>query len=146
MINFLEETKSKIEEAGCSTDDIIFIGSEKSGHSCTWDEFCAFANVAYDNSYGRVEVATDLTIVFKNKTRLVREEYDGSEWWEIIKPFKMPKATYKIDNLFRAFAKRTYEETLAELELDPQKCVGIIIRPWSESKEITKTPETPETL
>lgn len=39
MINFLEETEWDIKSVNKKPEDIIFIGSLESGHSCTWNEF-----------------------------------------------------------------------------------------------------------
>lgn len=39
------------------------------------------AAIDYDNGYGGQELFG--TIVFKDNTWLEREEYDGSEWWEL---------------------------------------------------------------
>jgi hypothetical protein len=91
-MNLLKETKDLIEALHQSVDDIIFIGSEASGHSCTWEEFCTLADFEYDNGFGGQNVVADLVIVFRDMTMLHREEYDGSEWWGIRSPFKMPKA------------------------------------------------------
>lgn len=66
MTNFLEETKTDIEKSGHQTSDIVFIGSEKSGHQCSWDEFCLLANREYDSGYGGQEVSSDLIIVFSD--------------------------------------------------------------------------------
>ena len=90
MITLLEETTAKIYESGHVIEDIIFIGSEESGHSCSWDEFKVMASKGYDNSYGIAEVAIDLIIVFSDGQKMWRDEYDGSEWWEVQTPFRKP--------------------------------------------------------
>lgn len=89
-MNFLEETKDDIKASGHKIEDIIFIGSEESGHSCTWEEFEKLADVQYDSGFGGQEVATDLIIVFSDGAKMWRGEYDGSEWWNYSKPFVMP--------------------------------------------------------
>ena len=99
-MNLKEETIDIIERNKLFTDDIIFIGSEQSGHSCSWEEFLILANREYYDGFGGTEVAEDLIIVFKDGTTLIREEYDGSEWWNINRPFKMPKNAKPIVNLF----------------------------------------------
>jgi hypothetical protein len=96
MRNLLEETKEIMKMEKLNPNEIIFIGSESSGHSYTWEEFELLSNIEYDNSYGGQKIATDLIIVFKNRTVMVRGEYDGSEWWEVIEPFKMPKKKLSI--------------------------------------------------
>lgn len=86
-MNLLEETIKEIKKNNQKVSNIIFIGSMISGHSCSWKQFRKLADKEYDNGYGGSEVATDLIIVFKGGGRLVRQEYDGSEWWEYIEPF-----------------------------------------------------------
>jgi len=100
-MNLLEETIEYITQSGHTPDQIIFIGSEESGHQCTWDEFCVLANREYDNGYGLQKVAEDLVIVFKDKQKMWRGQYDGSEWWEFSKPFKKPRKALPIKTLFR---------------------------------------------
>ena len=90
-MTLFEETKSIIECLHQSVDDNIFIGSQVSGHACTWEEFCTLADFEYDNGYGGQEVATDLIIVFRDMTIMSRSEYDGSEWWKVRTPFRMGK-------------------------------------------------------
>lgn len=99
-MNFLKETIDDIKDSGHSPDDIIFIGSEKSGHSCTWDDFCKLADNDYYNGFGGQSVAVDLIIVFSDGSTMWRGEYDGSEWWNYSKPFTMPEKLKKIKSLF----------------------------------------------
>jgi hypothetical protein len=99
-MNFLQETLRCIKESGHSTEDIVFIGSEKSGHECNFKEFEEMADKEYDNSYGAQEVANDLAIVFSDGSRMYRVEYDGSEWWEYRKPFVKPEVKKSINSLF----------------------------------------------
>lgn len=89
-MNLLKETLAAIMESGHTPNQIAFIGSEESGHSCTWPEFEKLADFEYDNSYGAQEVASDLIVVFSDGTKLWRGEYDGSEWWEFSSPFVPP--------------------------------------------------------
>ena len=89
-MNLLSETIKDIESSGHTTDDIVFIGSEKSGHSCTWEQFVSLADREYDSGFGSSEVATDLIIVFSDGSKMWRGEYDGSEWWEDSSPFQKP--------------------------------------------------------
>lgn len=100
MANLLIETLEVIEQSGHTVDDIIFIGSEETGHSCSWEKFVRLADQEYDNGYGSQNVAIDLSIVFSDGHRMWREEYDGKEWWEYTKPFKKPSKTFEIDELF----------------------------------------------
>lgn len=90
MKNLLQETKDDIKRSGHSPSDIIFIGSDLSGHECTWDEFERLANVQYDDGFGAQEVAKDLIIVFSDGVIMKRVEYDGSEQWDYSAPFTRP--------------------------------------------------------
>ena len=111
-MNLLKETKSCIKDSGHSINDIVFIGSEGSGYSCTWDEFTSLANHDYDKGFGASKVATDLIIVFSDGVKMWRGEYDGSEWWEYSTPFFMPSEIKKIERLF---ANSVGWESLADI-------------------------------
>jgi len=102
-MTLLEETIEDIKRNGHKISDIIFIGSEKSGHSCTWEEFTILANQDYDSGYDAAKVAIDLLIIFSDGSSMYREEYDGSEWWEYIIPFIMPRNTQSIKSLFTKY-------------------------------------------
>ena len=110
-VNLLEETKEAIKNFGQDISNIIFIGSQESGHECSWELFEVLANREYDSGYGGQEVAEDLIIVFKDGTRMLRGEYDGSEWWECLKPFSRPKEFHQIRSLFPKTCWRTLSET-----------------------------------
>jgi hypothetical protein len=98
-MNLLQETKEAIGLSGHTETDIVFIGSEKSGHQCSWDEFCVLADVEYSAGFGAAEVAQDLIIVFADGQKLWRGEYDGSEWWEFSKPLQRPDVALPIKTL-----------------------------------------------
>lgn len=102
-MNLLQETKTDIADSGHEPQDIIFIGSESSGRSCTWDEFQILANHEYDSGFGAQEVAADLVIVFADGQKMWRNEYDGSECWAFSKPFVMPENLHPITNLFPGY-------------------------------------------
>ena len=95
-MNLLEETIEDIKESGHNISDIIFIGSESSGHCCSWDEFKPMANIDYDSGFGAQEIASDLIIVFSDDSKMWRHEYDGSEHWNYSKPFTMPVSRLKM--------------------------------------------------
>jgi len=99
-MNLLKETIEDIKQSGHKPDDIVFIGSERSGYSCTWDEFTKLADRDYDSGFGAQKVARDLIIVFSDGTKMWRHEYDGSENWDYSSPFKMPRETKPVTNLF----------------------------------------------
>ena len=113
-MNLLQETVEFINGIDQKTEDIIFIGSENSGHSCTWNEFKILADQEYDYTFGAQKVARDLIIVFSDGSKMWREEYDGSEWWTHFSPFEMPKETRPIQNLF---ANGFGREDLASINL-----------------------------
>lgn len=98
-MNLLKETLEAIAESSHDNTDIVFIGSPASGHACSWAEFTVLADFEYDDGYGGQIVSSDLVIVFADCGQLRRTEYDGSEGWEYIAPFKAPessKAIYKL--------------------------------------------------
>ena len=109
-MTLLKETRAAIKESHHKITDIIFIGSEKSGHECTWAEFKELADYDYDGGFGGQVVANDLIIVFKDREKLWRSEYDGSEWWDFSTPFKEPKEKKKITELFTEIGWATLEE------------------------------------
>jgi len=99
MTNLLAETIQDIAKSGHSPEDIIFIGSVGSGHSCTWSEFKALADFDYDSGYGGAHIAGDLVVVFSDGSDMHRGEYDGSEWWEYSRPFVRPEVELPISSL-----------------------------------------------
>ena len=99
MINLLEETKDSIIKSVHTESDIVFIGSEQSGHQCTWDEFMVLADVEYYSGYGSPKVAEDLIVVFSDGEKLRRFEYDGAEGWEYLPAFNRPNVSLPIKNL-----------------------------------------------
>ena len=98
-MNFLKETVEAITESEHTSDEIIFIGSEITGHSCNWQEFTEMADFEYDDGFNGQCIPNDLLIVFSDGYQLFRDEYDGSEWWEPLEPFVIPTIKKQIDNL-----------------------------------------------
>lgn len=86
MGNLLKETTDAIADSGHDPADIVFIGSEESGHRCTWEEFTVLADREYDSGFGGAEVNTKLVIRFSDGQSMWRGEYDGNEWWEYSTP------------------------------------------------------------
>ena len=99
MTNLLQETREAIASSGHTEADTVFIGSEQTGHQCTWDEFVKIADVEYNSGHGAAEVAQDLVVVFADGQKLWRGEYDGSEWWEHSRPFERPAVALPINRL-----------------------------------------------
>ncbi len=88
MKNFLKETIDAIEDAGYSTSDVIWVGFETDW--ITWAEFKKIADFDYNDGFGREIINLDLKIVAYDWW-LERNEYDGSEWWELKRfPYKQP--------------------------------------------------------
>lgn len=100
MGNLLKETVEDLEYLELNVDDIIFIGSLESGHSCTWEEFKVLADRVYDAGFGAQEVASDLVIIFKGGERLYRSEYDGAEGWDCTRIPIIPEDQKEIKSLF----------------------------------------------
>lgn len=98
-MNLLTETLQCLKRWHYTAEDITYIGSLESGHSCTWEEFCVLANVEYDNGFGAQQVASDLVIVFKDNGLMRRHEYDGAEGWECIVPPVIPHSRRPIKRL-----------------------------------------------
>jgi hypothetical protein len=98
-MNLLQETREAISDSGHAPTDVVFIGSRKSGHSCTWAEYEKLADFEYDDGFGSQKVATDLEIVFSDGATMWRHEYDGSECWMFSSPFAPPKDTRPITRL-----------------------------------------------
>ena len=113
-MNLLKDTKEFIEKLGYTPEDIIFIGSEQSGHSCSWDEYLLIANIDYESGFGPQKIAHDLIIVFSDKSNLWRNEYDGSECWEYSATFKMPKKLKKLVAVTNNDMWQSLEEIHAE--------------------------------
>jgi len=99
MTNLLQETIDDINLSGHTPNDIVFIGSQDSGHSCTWEEFQVLADKEYDSGFGAQKVANDLIIAFNDGSTMWRDEYDGSEKWEYSLPFKTPDIQLPITRL-----------------------------------------------
>lgn len=86
MNNLLNETLEVMNEHNLLVKDIVFIGSLESNLKCSFEEFQELADITYDNGYGSQEILSSLTVVFKDGSRLIRDEYDGSESWKFLLP------------------------------------------------------------
>ncbi len=98
MRNLLKETLKIMEDNNLHISDIYYIGTRRT--SCTWDQFQILANREYDSGYGGQRVLRFLTIMFHDRSKLVRKEYDGSEWWEYEPVFKIPEYKNPLRTLF----------------------------------------------
>jgi hypothetical protein len=85
-MNFRIETKRAIKEAGKKTREVMFVGSIDGRYRITWEEFLNRSNFEYDGGFGSPKIAKDLIVYFNDNSYMIREEYDGSEWWKYNKP------------------------------------------------------------
>lgn len=94
--NFWEETIGVLEDEGKNYEDVIRVGT-KEGYleKELFKELAKETN--YDNGYGASKIAEDLIIEGKG-FRLVRGEYDGSEWWDYI-PLENFIGNKKLENI-----------------------------------------------
>lgn len=113
-MNLLQETLWAIENTGHSPSDIRFIGSEESGHSCTWDEFVKLSDFEYDDASGLSEVASDIVIVFNDGILMWREKLNGYADWMHQPTFTIPSELKPISRLISSPEDRVYG-TLAAL-------------------------------
>ena len=86
-MNFKEETIKTIVNSGHNLEDVMFIGSADGEYRMNIDKFLEKSDFVYDSGYGSQSIATDLIIYFRDNTYIIRNEYDGSEWWE----YNVPK-------------------------------------------------------
>lgn len=111
MTNLLTETLEAMQDAHKTHNDIVYIGSLRSGHRCTWQEYEVIANRNYDAGYGCHEVALDLVIVFGDGSWLERFEYDGSEDWRFKSTMQCPDFELPMKTVFCL----NYETYLSEI-------------------------------
>lgn len=124
MKNLLTDTCHEMRIRGLKPEDVTFIGSQDTGHSCTWEEFKVLANKSYKDAH-EVEddvyfqaVAIDLIIVFQSGAQFIRE-YDEDrmeEYWVYRRPFVAPADRLPIRNLFAR--KEDFYPSLEDLHED----------------------------
>lgn len=86
MTNLIEETLEIMAQHSQSPSEVVWVGNSDGTRAIDWTQFAEIANIEYDDSYGGQEVASDLVVVFLDRSWLERHEYDGSEWWEYKAP------------------------------------------------------------
>ena len=64
--NFLKKTQTALGHLKRTTDDVVFVGSETSGHRVTWDEFVTLADKEYDTVDDVRPFTIGLVIVFSD--------------------------------------------------------------------------------
>lgn len=99
-MNLLQETIECMKENGVDFTDVSFIGSADGKYGMSCGDFCVMADKEYDDGYGSAEVARDIIISFADGSIMCRGKYDGSEWWNFRKPFKVPEEYIQIKNIF----------------------------------------------
>lgn len=97
-MHLLTETLEAINDSGHTPEQIIFIGSEATGHRCTWVEFMQLSNLEYPTEHDP-GIGLDLVVVFNDGKKLWRQVNDGIEQWVYDKPFIMPKQSHAITSL-----------------------------------------------
>ncbi len=88
ILNLLNETLQIMRMNGLKEEDIIFIGSDRLGYYCEWDEFKVLADIEYDNL--TPQVCWDLIIKFSNQFIMVRNVFNnlhggGLHGWRAIR-------------------------------------------------------------
>ena len=95
IMNLWDETISKLEAYGLTWDDVETVWMEDAGDSkqpygwrITKENFENLAKgMYYNNDFGGTEVNEWLHMMGHNKAGtlfvMYRNEYDGSEWWEV---------------------------------------------------------------
>lgn len=82
-INFYEETIQVLNSIKCTEKDIMYLTDGKNIQ--IWKDVKEkFKKINYYNGYGINLINIGLKIILKDYI-LIREEYDGSEWWKAIK-------------------------------------------------------------
>ena len=81
-MNLWKETLEVLKNRGKSWKDVERVGSPDGYIRKELFEKLA-KRTEYDDGFGGQEVATDLTIQGKGFI-MIREEYDGSEWWKFL--------------------------------------------------------------
>lgn len=108
MTKLIEETVKGLEELDKTPAMVEWVGSRDGQYAMAWEEFVKqFADLDYDDGFGRQEIANDLVVVGENWW-LERHEYDGSEWWEFKElPVRRedPKPFNKIEGAWDSLAE-----------------------------------------
>ena len=123
-MNLWTETIKTLRTNGKEWEDVLRVGT-KEGYISKELYKKLSRETDYDNGYGASKVAEDLMIEGKG-FRLVRGEYDGSEWWDYI-PLENFIGNKKLENIKVLSVENSNEilgnnyvgwETLEELNTD----------------------------
>ena len=82
MDNLLRETLNVMDQFFKGPENVDWVGSRDGSWAGSWEDFAEVADVEYDAGLGSAHVASDLVVVFDDRSWLERHEYDGSEGWE----------------------------------------------------------------
>lgn len=85
-MNLAYETKSVLKRDGYALSDVMWVGSADGYYACGIGYFLGLADREYDNGFGSQEVAQDLVMVMRDGSWYMRQEYDGSEGWDHMRP------------------------------------------------------------
>lgn len=81
-VNLYEETIESLEFYGKSKEDVLFVVVSLNERTSIENFLDKAKKIDYDNGYGLQEINQNLKLVGIDWI-LERNEYDGSEWWEI---------------------------------------------------------------
>lgn len=100
--SFYDTTLKALADSGHSSEDITFIGSRNTGHSCTWDEFKELCKQQEKEMSAYYNVPVDLVIVFRDGQYMDRHDSEHGYGfdWRYMKPFVIPKETKQITKFF----------------------------------------------
>ena len=108
--NFGEETFRVLSRNQYSREDIDWIGNFDFQIEEGW--FWTLANnTNYDPGYGLVEIPTDLIIMMKDGNYFERRQYDGAEWWHLVR-FPHRPQVYR-NFAYDKFINNDYQTNLA---------------------------------
>ena len=103
MTNLLKETEYKLAERKYTLKDIAWGCIQNKLFSA--DEFIEVAKkIDYDSGFGAQEINPTLQLTLTDGTMLIREEYDGSEWWRFVShPHKDRLSPITTQNLYSKY-------------------------------------------
>lgn len=114
IVNFCEETISRLAFYNYIIDDIAWIGN-RFFDIPIHEFFDAARKTTYNNGYGSAAMPMDLLIVMKDGSYFERGEYDGSEWWRYVPIIERPNMhTHLKYKSFEGINYQDYDPQLAE--------------------------------
>jgi len=117
MRNLKEETIEVLSQHGKTLKDIEYFTNEK--YYITVEQFLNLLNLTdgldYDDGYGSQVINSALKGIGKDFI-IVREEYDGAEWWRFISLVKPEQNMAHESMLYERFSYSSYDD----FELDEE--------------------------